>query len=194
MTTPHPYSVSTFVLADRGVMADMVTALDGKWQPSSEPDEVRRSRLVDAAKLRLYGEIDRSGWYLCTTRSVRDSLPHDGIGGWVVSLMAIIDSYDDAPSEKDLASLAQSYEADQQLGDERADVLAHAILYEPVKYLVTNEVRAYKHTRDHDLPARLQIITPADAVEMLQLAKGEEPLSEPPPDWPKDDIDAWWIP
>ena len=194
MSTPHPYSVSTFMLLDGGVMSDMVEALSGSWQPTDESDDVRRSRLVCAARLRLYGEIDRSSWYLCTTRSIHDRLPHEGHGGWVVSLVATVDSYDDSPADDDVAALVKTYIGEQELDEANADVLAHAVLYEPVKYLVTNDVRSYKHNRDHDLPSRLEIITPADAVDMLELVKGEEPLSEPPPDWPNPDVDAWWIP
>lgn len=194
MTTPHPYSVSTFVLVDGGVMSDMVEALSGTWQPGDEPDEVRRARLVCAARLRLYGEIDRSGWFLCTTRKVHDALPHEGNGGWVVSLVATIDSYDDSPADDDVASLVKVYLTDQGLGEDAADILAHAVLYEPVKYLVTNDVRAYKHARDHDLPERLELVGLADAVDMIDIAKGEKPLSEPPPDWPNTGAGAWWIP
>jgi hypothetical protein len=194
MATPHPYSVSTFMLVDEGVLADMVAALNGSWQPTDEPDEVRRARLVDAARLRLYGEVDRSGWYLCTTRAARDRQPQDGHCKWVVMLLATVDSYDDAPPPEDLASLAKTYADESGLDPSTADVLAHAVLYEPVKYLVTNDVRGYKHNREHDLPARLEIITPADAVAMLELVKGEEPLSEPPPDWPTVEGPTWWVP
>jgi len=194
MSTPHPHSISTFMLLEGPVMKDMVDSLSGSWSPGIEPDVVRRSRLVDAARLRLYGEIDRSSWYLCTTKAVHDSLPHQGHGGWVVSLVATIDSYDDSPAEDDVASLTAAYVDDQGLDPESADVLAHAVLYEPVRYLVTNDVRSYRHNRDHDLPGRLEIITPADAVGMLNLIEGEEPLSEPPPDWPTADVGAWWIP
>src|SRR5262249_42618928 len=150
MTTPHPYSISTFMLLDGSVMADMVEALSGTWQPGDEPDEVRRSRLVCAGRLRLYGEIDRSSWYMCTTRTIHDSLPHEGHGGWVVSLVAPVASYDDSRADDDINSLVKEYISDQGLDEAAPDALAHAVLYEPVKYLVSNDVRAYKHARDND--------------------------------------------
>src|SRR5262245_39652037 len=191
MAVPHPYSVSTFALLDGGVMTDVATALSGPWTPAREADVVRRARLVDAARLRLYGELDRSGWYLCTTQRVRDALPTD-IHDWVAGLIPAVDGFEDAPAGDDLAALRREFMEQQGLTETAADALAHAVLFEPIRLLISNDPRAYKHARENDLPARLEIIDPSEAVTRLAIIAGEEPLT-PPPEGVLPPGEPWWI-
>ncbi len=80
------------------------------------------------------------------------------------------------------------------LDAEAATSLALAILTEPVTIVVTREPRAYRHQRVDDLPRRLQLLTPAEVVERLEIGTGEQP-PDPVPTWNLlSQGPAWWVP
>jgi hypothetical protein len=190
---PDPYSTDGYALLDASVLRDIADALDGRWHPDQETDPLRRSELLAAARLRLYGERDRSGWYLVSHHSAREAALARGDADWSVGFIPEIDGFADAPAENETAALARLYGSEQIL-PETALALAHAVLYEPVRLLISADIRPYRHSRDSDLPERLELLTTAEAVERLELAAGEPPMHGPPPDSPASGQEPWWIP
>ena len=80
------------------------------------------------------------------------------------------------------------------LPSQPATSLALAILSEPVTIVVTREPRAYRHQRVDDLPRCLQLLTPAEVVERLEIGAGEQP-PDPVPSWNLlSQGPAWWVP
>ncbi|MDZ7732766.1 MAG: hypothetical protein U5R31_06275 [Acidimicrobiia bacterium] len=154
---PDPYSTDAYALLDAGVLRAMADALDGRWSPDQESDPLRRQELLDAARLRLYGERDRSGWYLVSYREAREAAVTRGDTDWSVGFIPDVDEFDDSPGAEEVAALVRLYR-DEDILAEASTALAHAVLYEPVRFLVTTDVRPYKHSRDLDLPERLELV------------------------------------
>lgn len=190
---PDPYSTDGYVLLDATVLRDIADALDGRWNPADERDPIRRARLLAAARLRLYGDRDRSGWYLVSHRMARDAAMTRGNTEWSVGFIPEIDGFPDAPVPDEVAALARLF-SNGHLSPESASALAHAVLYEPVRMLVSVDVRPFRHSREGDLPERLELVTAVEAVERLGLAPGEAPPHGPPGASPLASQDAWWVP
>jgi hypothetical protein len=190
---PDPYSTDAYALLDAGVLRAMADALDGRWVPDEEHDPLRRDELLAAARLRLYGERDRSGWYLVTFRAAREVAVTRGDADWSVGFIPDIDEFDDAPSVDEIGALVRIYR-DEDILFEASTTLAHAVLYEPVRLLITADIRPYKHSRDMDLPERLELISVQDAVERLEIGAGEAPPHAPPAHTQLAGAPEWWIP
>jgi hypothetical protein len=169
------------VVVDAGVVRDMAAALNGLWTPDAEPNPDRAAELVAAARLRLYGNRDRSGWLLVSTRAGADSAGKRGDADWTVGLLPVAEEFEDAPTEADIDGLAQLYRKE-------------AVLFEPVDLVVARIPRAFRHTREHDLPARLELLDPREAVDRLEIGRGEPPLVSLPAGSMLADLDPWWIP
>ena len=107
VTRPDPLSILPCMLLDAGVVRDLADALDGRWKPDAETDPVRRERLLSAAQVRLYGERDRSGWYVVTYREARASALKRGDTDWSVGFLPDLSRFDDAPDPTDLQALAR---------------------------------------------------------------------------------------
>jgi hypothetical protein len=174
------------VLLDRAVVADVARALDGRWRPDDEADPDRRALLVAAARLRIYADRDTVGWYLAAPPGV----VHGSVGdAWAVAFLRDVATLDDAPPQPDVDGLASLYR-ESGLAAEAAEVLAWAVLSEPVVYLVATDRRAYRHSRDHDLPARLRIVEVGEAVDLLELVPGQRPDVAPAQGAVSGE---WWI-
>jgi hypothetical protein len=189
---PDPYSTDAYALLDASVLRDMADALDGRWRPAEESDPLRREQLLAAARLRLYGERDRSGWFLVSYSSAREAAVTRGDADWSVGFIPDIDRFDDAPAADEVAALARLYGTEQIL-PEAATALAHAVLYEPVRLLVCVDPRNYRHSRESDLPERLELISTTEAVERLELGAGEHPPHGPPAESALAAQDPWWV-
>jgi hypothetical protein len=192
-TPPDPYSTDGYVLLDATVLRDMADALDGRWHPDREPDPLRREQLLAAARLRLYGERDRSGWYLVSHQAAREAALTRGDADWSVGFIPDIDTFADAPAPDEVSALGRLYTTGQILS-ESATTLAHAVLYDPVRLLVSADIRPFRHSREGDLPERLELVTTAEAVDRLELAPGERPPHGPPAGSALAEQDPWWIP
>jgi hypothetical protein len=190
---PDPYSTDGYALLDASVLRDMADALDGRWHPDQESDPLRRDQLLAAARLRLYGERDRSGWYLVSFQSAREAAVTRGDADWSVGFIPDVDTFADAPPPEEIAALARLYGSEQIL-PEAALALAHAVLYEPIRLLICVDTRHYRHSRESDLPERLELVAVTDVVERLELGSGEPPPHDPPPDSALAGQDAWWVP
>lgn len=181
------------MLLDAGVVRDLADALDGRWRPDTETDPVRRERLLTAARVRLYGERDRSGWYVVTYREARASALKRGDTDWSVGFLPDLSRFDDGPNEHDLQALARLH-LESGMEAEAGLALAYAVLYEPVRALVTATPTRFRHNRDFDLPERLEILTPAEAFDGMSIDAGEDPGLAPPPGSALDDGKHWWVP
>jgi hypothetical protein len=181
------------MLLDAGVVRDLADALDGRWRPDHESDPVRRERLVSAARVRLYGERDRSGWYVITYREARASALKRGDTDWSVGFLPDVTRFDDAPSESDLQALARMH-LESGMEAEAGLALAYAVLYEPVRALVTATPTRFRHGREFDLPERLEILSATEAFEEMGIDAGEEASLAPPPGSPLAEGPHWWIP
>jgi hypothetical protein len=186
-------SSGTVAFVDADVLRDVADALDGRWLPDEDTDPIRRASLLAAARLRLYGEPDRSGWRLVSTTAALERAAMRGDTDWSLSAIVPIESFDDAPNQQDVNGLVKLYRG-ENIGPEEAIALAHAVLWEPVRYLVTIDKRPYRHSRDDDLRAELELITVGDAVELLEIAPGEAPLHDAPSDSALARQKPWWIP
>lgn len=190
---PDPYSTDGYVLLDVSVLRDVADALDGRWHPSEERDPIRRARLLAAARLRLYGHRDRSGWYLVSHRTAREAAITRGNAEWSVGFIPDVEDFTDAPAQEEVVALTRLL-TDGHVPPESASTLAYAVLYEPVRLLVSVDVRPFRHSRDGDLPERLELVTTVEAVDRLGLAPGEEPPHGPPVATPLHGQDPWWVP
>jgi hypothetical protein len=190
---PDPYSTDAYAVLDASILRDMADALDGRWDPDQESDPVRRGEMLAAARLRLYGERDRSGWYLVSYRDAREAALTRGDTDWSIGFIPDIDQFDDAPAPDELTALTRLYGSEKIL-PEAAMALAHAVLYVKVRLLITADIRPYRHSRDGDLPQRLELVTAVEAVDRLDLTSGEVPLHDPPPESPLSGQRPWWVP
>jgi hypothetical protein len=193
VTRPDPFSLLPCMLLDAGVVRDLADALDGRWRPEGESDVVRRERLLSAARVRLYGERDRSGWYVITYREARASALKRGDTDWSVGFLPDVTRFDDAPSETDLQALARMH-LESGMEAEAGLALAYAVLYEPVRALVTTTPKRFRHGREFDLPERLDILSPAEAFDDMSIDPGEEAPLAPPPGSTLAEGPHWWIP
>jgi len=182
------------VLLDPGVLRDVAQALSGSWHPGEESDDVRRRQLVAAARLRLYGfDADRSGWRLVTTAIAHDKARARGDADWSAGFIPALEGYEDAPPVAEVSSLATLLRRDEDLDGEVANTLALALLCDAVGVVVTRDPLAYRHRRPNDLPPRLEIATPEDLVDRLELRGGEQAWADLP--WGSiPGGDAWWVP
>jgi hypothetical protein len=193
VTRPDPFSILPCMLLDAGVVRDVADALDGRWKPEGETDPVRRERLLSAARLRLYGARDRAGWYVVTYREAKASALKRGDTDWSVGFLPDLSKFGDAPIPMDLQALARVH-LESGMEAEAGLALAYAVLYEPVRALVTATPKRFRHSREFDLPERLEILTPAEAFRDMDIDAGEEPRLAPPPGSTLDLGDHWWIP
>ena len=186
------------VLVDTGVVRDIAHALSGLWRPQDEEDAERRQQLVAAARLRLYGAAaDRSGWHLVCTAAAHAHAEARGDADWSAGFLPALEGYDDSPSLGDLAGLQQVLRKDEHLDGEAAQTLALALLTEAVSVVITRDPKAFKHQRDGDLPERLEILSPQEAVERLELRPGEPAFIDPPDGSllaTLAESDPWWVP
>jgi hypothetical protein len=185
-------SSGTVALVDAGVVRDMASALTGLWVPDAEDYPERAEELVAAARLRLYGDRERSGWLLLTTRQARDAALRRGDADWSVGMIPAAEDLEEAPPPAEVDALIALYRREEKLDAESARTLATALLFEPVGLVITRLPRAMRHQRAGDLPGRLEIIDPFEAVERLEIAPDEKPR-RPPPNR-ADDGHAWWVP
>ncbi len=131
------------VLVAPDVLRDMAAALGGLWSPGSEEDDELRALLLAAARIRLYADRDRCGWYLVTGAEARDAVLRREDADWNVGFVAPIEEFDDAPADADVGALVQLLrhgEEGEHLDAEAATALALAILAEPVTVVVTQEI------------------------------------------------------
>jgi hypothetical protein len=181
------------VLVDAGVARDMASALTGVWSPETGRNRARSAELVAAARLRLYGDRDRSGWYLMTTRPAAAVALRRGDADWSVGMLPVAEDFEDAPAPAEVAALAEMYRREQSVPGEAAYSLALAMLYPPVQLLVARLPREFRHQREGDLPARLEVLEPAEAVERLDIAPGEQPMVALPIGSMLDRGDPFWL-
>lgn len=181
-------------LIDAGVTRDVAIALTGLWQPDAEPDAGRRAAIVDAARLRLYGDRDRSGWTLLVTRAGAERALARGDADWSVGMLPVAEELDDAPPPADVESLVALYRKEEGIDAEAAEALALAVLWHPITVLVSRLPRGFRHAREGDLPPRLAILDVHEAVERLEIQPGEQPLVSVPAGSMLDGADRWWIP
>lgn len=181
------------VLLDAGVVRDVASALSGLWTPADEPDPERRDQLVAAARVRIYADRDQRGWHLVTTPTAHGLVERRDDAEWSVDFVQDVATLPDAPAEAEVAALASIYH-ESGIDGESGNCLAYAVLHEPVIYVISRNPRAFKHSREHDLPERLEILDPVEAVERLRIAPGEEPLVGPPADGMLARGEHWWVP
>ena len=181
------------MLLDTSVVRDVADALDGRFDPATDPDPVRRERLVAAARLRMYGERDRSGWYVVTYHDAKRSAEARGDAAWSVGFLPDLSTFEDAPPATDVEALVGEY-LHVGIDVEPAHALAYAVLYQPVEALVTEEPHRYHHAREFDLPDRLEILSSSTAFERFRIPAGEEPVLGPPPGSPLESGAHWWVP
>jgi len=186
-------STGPVALLDAGVLRDMASSLTGLWLPATELDPTRTRELIAAARLRLYGDRDRSGWYLVTTRSAAAATLRRGTADWSVGMLAVAEGFDDAPPEAEVASLSNLYRREDGIPGDATQTLAMAVLFEPVSLIVSRQPRAYRHGRAGDLPARLEVIDPIEAVGRLEIAPGELPSVSLPVGSMLERGSAWWL-
>lgn len=188
-------STGAVVLIDAMVLRDMAAALNGLWRPADEEDPTRARRLVAAARLRLYGTRDRTGWLLVTNDAARASALRRGDADWSVGYVPAIESYSDAAAPDDVAAMVRLFREDEAIDADSASALAHAVLCEEVDVIVTDEPRRFRHGREGDLPERLAIVDPLELEEQLGLAPGEVPAVEVPDGvLSLVDDEPWWVP
>jgi hypothetical protein len=180
-------------LVDVGVLRDMASALTGLWLPATELEQGRAEQLLAAARLRLYGDRNRSGWYLITGRHASDIVLRRGNADWSVGLLPVAENFDDAPPQAEIAALADFYRRHASLTVDAAHTLALAVLLEPVTLVVARQPRAFKHQRVGDLPPRLEVVDPVEAVERLEIEPGEEPPVSLPAGSMLARGAAWWV-
>ena len=186
------------VLVDTGVVRDIAHALSGLWRPEDEDDEARRAQLVAAARIRLYGAAaDRSGWHLVCTAAAHAHAEARGDADWSAGFLPALEGYEDAPALGDLEGLQQVLRKEEHLDGETAQTLALALLTEDVSLVITRDPKAFKHRRDGDLPERLDILSPEEAVARLELRPGEPAFIDPPAGSllaGQAEASPWWVP
>jgi hypothetical protein len=185
-------SSGTIALVDAGVVRDMASALTGLWVPAAEDYPERAEELVAAARVRLYGDRERSGWLLLTTRQARDAALRRGDADWSVGMIPAAEDLEEAPPPAEIDALIALYRREEKLDAESARTLATALLFEPIGLVITRLPRAMRHQRAGDLPGRLEIVDPFEAVERLEIAPDEKPR-RPPPNRAEDGHE-WWVP
>ncbi|MCB1250915.1 MAG: hypothetical protein KDB33_18360 [Acidimicrobiales bacterium] len=187
-------STGSVVLIDAMVLRDMGAALNGVWRPADEEDPARARRLVAAARLRLYGTRDRTGWLLVAIDAARAAVLRRGDADWSVGYVPAIESFTDAAAPEDVAAMVRLFREDEAIDADSAAALAHAVLCEEVDVIVTDEPRRFRHGREGDLPDRLEIVDPLELEARLALAPGEQPAVEVP-----DGVlsllgdEPWWV-
>lgn len=193
MTRPDPFSILPCMLLAPSVVRDIADALDGRWRPDDEPNQIRRDNLLAAARLRLYGERDRTGWYVVSYREARSSGLARGGADWSVGFLPDVSKFDDSPADADVNGLAAVH---LQSGMEAEDglALAYALLYEPVQVLVTVTPEKLRHNREFDLPERLRIMSPGEAFAEFRIDVGEKATFIPPAGTPLAASAHWWVP
>lgn len=182
------------VLVDAGVVRDMAAALTGFWTPDLEESPERTEQLLAAARLRLYGDRSRSGWLLCTTKPALESALKRGDADWSAGMLAAVEDFDDAPADADVESLVALYRKDAELDAEAAYTLAIAMLHDSVSIVVARVPRQFKHDREGDLPARLRLLDPTEAVAELAIRAGEPSQVSLPIGSALEGQDPWWVP
>jgi len=186
-------STGPVALLDTGVLRDIASSLTGLWLPATELDHTRTRELVAAARVRLYADRDRAGWYLVTTRTSAATATRRARADWSVGMLAIAEDFDDAPPDAEIAALSDLLRTDDGLAADAARSLAVAVLFEPVTVVITRQPRAYRHGRAGDLPDRLEVIDPVEAVERLEIAAGERPPVSLPVGSMLERGTPWWV-
>jgi hypothetical protein len=181
------------VLLDPGILRDVAAALNGLWTPVAEQDDVRRDELVAAARIRLYADRDRRGWLLVTTSPERQALLARDRHDWSVGFIAAVEDFDDAPEPAEVAALARLFRS-EGIEAESALSLACAYLMDAVQVVITRDPRQFRHSRDVDLPERLELLDPFEAVTRLEIRPDELPTMPPPGAEAAQGADAWWVP
>lgn len=187
-------SSGTVALVDAGVVRDIASALTGLWVPSAEDYPERAEEMVAAARVRLYGDRERSGWLLLTTRQARDAALRRGDADWSVGMIPAAEDLEEAPPPAEIDALIALYRREEKLDAESARTLSTALLFEQIGLVITRVPRVMRHQRAGDLPARLEIIDPFEAVDRLEIARGEQPRRSPPERQEQSRQDEWWVP
>lgn len=192
VTRPDPLSILPCMLLDASVVRDIADALDGRWHPDTEANPLLRERLVAAARLRLYSSRSRAGWYVVTYREARASAMPRGQTDWSVGFLPDLSKFEDGPTEADVQALARIH-LESGMEAEAGLALAYAVLHEPTRALVTVEPMRYRHGREFDLPARLEIMSMTEAFDRFPIVPGERENHVPPATSPVAGAD-WWVP
>lgn len=186
-------STGPVALIELGVLRDMASALSGLWLPATELDPTRTEQLVAAARLRLYGDRTRSGWYLMTSRPAAEIALRRGNADWSVGRLPVAEDFEDAPPEAEIAALVDLYRRDSGLGAGAAHTLALAVLFESVNLVVARAPRDFRHGRAGDLPPRLEVVDPREAVERLEIEPREPPAVSLPVGSMLARGAPWWV-
>jgi hypothetical protein len=181
------------VLLDAGIVHDIATTLSGSWQPAHEDDAGRRAELVAAARLRIFADRDSYGVRLAATPDAREAAMVYDEAMWSVGFIEDISTTEGAPAADDVAALEQLL-THEGISSGSARTLAYAVLDAEVTALVTPAPEALRHQRHADLPPRVEILTPIEAVERLGLVPGEIPVIGPPPASAVATGPTWWLP
>jgi hypothetical protein len=180
------------VMLDAAVVHDIAIALTGDWKPDDEADADRRDQLVAAARLRIFADRDQYGLALTATPDARELAMGYDNATWSVGFIQDVTAVEGAPPPEDAQALEQILR-DEGIVGASASALAYAILFPSVSYVITPDPADLKHQRAEDRPDRLEIVSPAEAVERLGLVAGELPLVGPPAGTKLDEGPHWWM-
>lgn len=181
-----------WVYLDTNVVISLAQALDGTWRPPPAPLERSDRQRLAAARLLFYGYRERwTRWYLVTSTEARGELRSDSVR-WLDSMLLEADRTSDQFPPGDLEREAARYEA---AGVKAADArhLAVATLRPWIRLFVTDDDRFRKGASRAGVPSHLRVVTSEEAVELLQIESGEQPLIAPLATSPLAS-QTWWIP
>lgn len=180
------------VLLDAGVLHDIALSLTGDWTPEDEPDATRRDQIVAAARIRIFADRDQYGWHLAATAEARDEATGYANAAWSVGFVQDVATIDGAPPLDDVLAL-QKIMQEEGIGAASAASLAWAVLFDKAAYVITADPNELRHQREHDLPQRLEVLDPVEAVARLQITGGELPVAGPPAGTKLGDGAHWWV-
>lgn len=180
------------VLLDAGIVHDMAATLSGDWNPALEADDAQRERLLATARIRIYGDRDQYGWHLAATADARGEAMGYANSDWSVGFIQDVSTIDGAPPEDDAIALAKIFQ-EAGIQASSAMTLAWAVLFDRASYVITATPNDLRHQREHDLPSRLEVLDPVEAVARLGIVPGELPVASPTPGTALGDGAAWWV-
>ncbi len=180
------------VLLDAGIVHDIACTMSGEWTPESEADPARREALLAAARIRIFDDRDQYGWYLTATEEARSAAMSYGNADWSVAFIQDVATLDGAPPTDDAVALAKIFR-EAGIQSSSALTLAWAVLFDRASYVITASPNDMRHQREHDLPGRLEVLDPIEAMARLGVLPGELPAAAPPPGTPLGGGAHWWI-